>query len=429
MRQTLFYLPHEVAGLPLFGAGWLLIALAVFAVVLLSWLWLRRGWTAEAQGYVPVLLVMAAAIYFVLPRLEVAGLGLPIRGYGAFMLAGVVAGVATAVYRAKQQQIDPDLIMSLAFWMFVAGIVGARAFFVVQYWESFQRATLVQTIGQMLKFTEGGLVVYGSLAGALLAFVVFCRRQQLSALMIGDIIGPSMLLGLALGRIGCLMNGCCYGGVCEGGPVCISFPKYSSVQRDKLSPPYEHQLRLGQLHGIRIGADDAGKVVIAAIDPAGPAAPTGIAVGTRIEELNGREIANVNEAHIILATGPPTLTVQTADGKRYRWTTAGFPDRSLPVQPTQIYSSINALLLFAALWLFFPFRWKNGQVIFLTLGLYAIGRFVLEMIRTDESGYLGTSLTISQWVSVISLVALLALGFAIYRQPRLNPSEWPTAHR
>lgn len=419
MRQTLFYLPHEVAGLPLFGAGWLLIAWAISAAVLLGWLWRRHGWTAEAQGYVPVLAVMGAAIYFVLPRLEVPELGLPIRGYGAFMLAGVVAGVATAVYRARQQRIDPDLIMSLAFWMFVAGIIGARLFFVVQYWESFQRATLLQTIGQMLKFTEGGLVVYGSLAGAMLAFVLFCRGHRLSALAVGDVIGPSMLLGLALGRIGCLMNGCCYGGVCDGGPVCISFPRYSSVLKDKLSPPYEHQLRLGQLHGIRIAADGAGRAVIAAVDAGGPAAQAGVSAGTRIAKLNDHNVSTVGDAQAILVAAPPTLTVQTPEGKRYRWTAAAFPDHSLPVQPTQIYSSINALLLFLTLWFFFPFRWKNGQVIFLTLGLYAISRFVLEMIRTDETGYLGTPLTISQWVSVVSIVAVAALGVAVHRQPRL----------
>ncbi len=420
MRQTLFYFPHEVAGLPLFGAGWMLIAWSLFALVLLGVLWRRHGWSGETKGYLPVLLAMGAAILFVVPRLEVDGLGLPIRGYGAFMLAGVIAGVATAVYRGKRQGIDPDQMMSLAFWMFVAGIVGARAFFIIQYWDSFQRGTWFQTVGQMLKFTEGGLVVYGSLAGALLAFVIFCRRQQLSALAVGDIIGPSMLLGLALGRIGCLMNGCCYGGVCEGGPVCISFPRYSSVQKDKLSPPYQQQLVLGQLHGIRIAPDATGGPVIAAVAPSGPAAAAGVSAGARITRLNGREAPTFGDVQAMLAQGPPTLTIRTVAGEEFSWATAGFPERSLPVQPTQIYSSINAFLLFLTLWLFFPFRWKDGQVIFLTLGLYAISRFVLEMIRTDEGGYLGTLLTISQWVSVISIVAIVVLGVVIHRQPRLN---------
>ncbi len=420
MRQTLFYIPHELAGVPLFGVGWMLAVWLVLTVVLLFVLWRRHGWSGETLGYLPVLLVMGAAIAFVVPRLEVDGLGLPIRGYGAFMLAGVVAGVATAVYRGKQQGIESDQIMSLAFWMFVAGIVGARLFFIIQYWETFQRPTAIETIGQMLKFTEGGLVVYGSLAGALLAYAVFCRRHHMSALAIGDIIGPSMLLGLAFGRIGCLMNGCCYGGVCEGETACISFPKYASVKQDKLSPPYHRQLVSGQLHGIRLAAQGDGPPRIAAVSPTGPADEAQVPVGARIIRLNGRQVATLNDAQAILAQGPLELVIETSEGERFAWSATTLPPRSLPVQPTQIYSSINAFLLFCTLWLFFPLRWKNGQVIFLTLALYAISRFVLEMIRTDEGGYLHTSLTISQWVSVLALAALIALGIAVHRQPRLD---------
>jgi phosphatidylglycerol:prolipoprotein diacylglycerol transferase len=394
---------------------------AIFAAVMLLWLWRRNGWSTETMSYIPVLLVMGGVILF-LPRLVEAD-GLPIRGYGAFMLAGVVAGVATAVYRAKRQGFDPDLMMSLAFWMFVAGIIGARVFFVIQYWESFQRETLLQTIGQMLKFTEGGLVVYGALAGGLLAFVVFCRRQQWSPLVIGDIIGPSMLLGLALGRIGCLMNGCCYGGVCDGDSVCISFPKYSNPpQNDTFSPPYQDQLVRGQLHGIRIASDASKMPMIAEVRESGPAARAGLPVGIRIAKLNGKDVTTVAGTQRILAWSPLQLHLETEAGKHYIWTTDGFPKRSLPVHPTQIYSSVNAFLLFLSLWLFFPYRWKNGQVILLTLGLYALSRFVLELIRTDESGFLGSWLTISQWVSVISILAVIALGVAIHQQPRLSPA-------
>jgi phosphatidylglycerol:prolipoprotein diacylglycerol transferase len=435
VRQTLFHIGDEIAGWPLFGFGWLLVAWAISAVLLLGWVWRKHGWSSEFKSYIPILLVMGAIILF-LPRL-VGPNGLPIRGYGAFMLVGVVAGVATAVYRGKRQGVDPDLLMSLAFWMFVVGIIGARAFFVVQYWQNFQRATVFQTFFQMIKFTEGGLVVYGSLAGGLLAFVLFCRREKLSPLVIGDIIGPSMLLGLALGRIGCLMNGCCYGGVCDRDTVCISFPRYSNPpQNDQFSPPYQDQLVRGQLHGIRIAAEPdgflewltaamGGRVVapkvpmIVDVHEAGPAARAGVPVGVQIARLNGIDVATVGDVRSILISRPPELRIESVKGQQYAWSAVGFPDRSLPVQPTQIYSAINAFLLFLTLWLFFPYRWKNGQVIFLTLGLYAISRFVLELIRTDEGGVFGTWLTISQWVSLISILAVLALGVMIHRQPRL----------
>jgi len=159
--------------------------------------------------------------------------------------------------------------------------------------------------------------------------------------------------------------------------------------------------------------------MIAEVRESGPAARAGIPVGIRIAKLNGTRVATLADVQGILVLAPAQLQIETVAGKHYTWSTDGFPHQSLPVHPTQIYSSVNAFLLFLTLWLFFPFRWKNGQVIFLTLGLYAISRFVLELIRTDESGFMGTWLTISQWVSVISILAVLALGVVIHRQPRL----------
>ncbi len=77
---------------------------------------------------------------------------------------------------------------------------------------------------EVLKFTEGGLVVYGSLIGAGLAFLVYCKKHKLPMLKLADIIAPSLVIGLAFGRSGCLLNGCCYGGVCDK-PWAITFPR------------------------------------------------------------------------------------------------------------------------------------------------------------------------------------------------------------
>jgi phosphatidylglycerol:prolipoprotein diacylglycerol transferase len=94
------------------------------------------------------------------------------------------------------------------------------------------------------------------------------------------------------------------------------------------------------------------------------------------------------------------------------------PERSLPVHPTQLYSSVNALLLAVLVALVFPFRRRHGQVIALLLTLYAITRFLLEIIRTDE-GEIVAQLTISQSVSVAMAMAMLALWVYVYLQPPL----------
>ena len=121
MRQTFFYIPHsiEVAGreIPLFGWGLLAAVWLVFAVVLLAFMIRRNGFTREVKGLLPLLLVVGAAIVFLLPNLEVTYgqgddafiVGLPIRGYGVLLLAGVVSGVGLAAWRARRMGLDPSL--------------------------------------------------------------------------------------------------------------------------------------------------------------------------------------------------------------------------------------------------------------------------------------------------------------------------------
>src|SRR5207244_6621943 len=75
---------------------------------------------------------------------------------------------------------------------------------------------------------QGGLVFYGSLIGGtiglLLAYIFVFRKYNLSWFKIADIIAPSLAIGLAIGRIGCLLNGCCYGEVACPGCAAVSFP-------------------------------------------------------------------------------------------------------------------------------------------------------------------------------------------------------------
>jgi len=94
MRQDLFYIPHEWLGVPVFGAGWLLILWAIAGATLLAYLWRRQGWNADTRSYVPLLVLMGLLIWLVLPRLEDisdvgSSAGLPIRGYGVMLLLGV----------------------------------------------------------------------------------------------------------------------------------------------------------------------------------------------------------------------------------------------------------------------------------------------------------------------------------------------------
>ena len=107
MLDTLFYIPHEVAGLPLFGLGWALIVWGVFSVGLLVWLVRRQGWNDDTRSYLPLIAMVAVAFYF-LPAVEAVDpetgrrLGLPIRGFGMSLMVSIVLGVVLAMHQARR---------------------------------------------------------------------------------------------------------------------------------------------------------------------------------------------------------------------------------------------------------------------------------------------------------------------------------------
>jgi phosphatidylglycerol:prolipoprotein diacylglycerol transferase len=505
VRQTLFTIPHEVLGIPVFGFGWALMLWGVVSAITIVWLVRRQGWNSDTGSYVLFLLAIGGVIAFGLPIVEAAQhdfappgsppKGLPIRGYGVMLLLAIASGVLLAAWRAKRMGVHPDVIFSLAFWMGLFGILGARAFYVIEYWEEFQRASTRETLLAMINVTQGGLVVYGSVIGGVAAGAVFLMRHKLPVLAIADLIAPSMALGLALGRIGCFLNGCCFGGVCEL-PWAVQFPAQS--------PPYFRQHQLGQLHGFQISQSDSGRAMVGAVDPNRAAAKAGLRTGDPIASIQlspaaalqaagavpafageviivklssgeerrltippwddeGRQpgaarlglqvvLGGEGPAPVVQITAggpadaagleagdniaevrlPPTVTAAVArdvmqwarsqvaidtDRGRIAWKQDGLPRRSLPVHPTQIYSALNALAIFFFLWVYYPFRMRDGQVFAWLITIYPVTRFLEEIIRTDEPPQFGTGMSISQLVSIGVMIAAAALWAYLYRRP------------
>ena len=146
--------------------------------------------------------------------------GFAIHWYGVFLALGVVAGIWTASRRCVFDKLQPTVITDLAPWLVGGVIVGARALYVATYWRS-QFAE--QPLWQILNLRSGGLVFYGGLIGAVVATYLFLRIKKQPVWKVADALAPSIALGHAIGRIGCLMFGCCYGRVCEL-PWALHFP-------------------------------------------------------------------------------------------------------------------------------------------------------------------------------------------------------------
>jgi phosphatidylglycerol:prolipoprotein diacylglycerol transferase len=401
-------IPEEVADVPLLGVGILLAVWAVASIVLLAWLVKRQGLSADTLGYLPLLGTIGLVIWLV-PRVFPGGL--PIRGYGVMLLLAGVSGVALSVYRARRVGLSSEIVIALAFWVFVAGIVGARLFHVIEYWETQYRSdTIGETLRQVINIPQGGLVVYGSLIGGVVAFALFVRRHKLPALALADLVAPSLALGLAIGRIGCLLNGCCFGGYCEL-PWAVTFPADS--------PPYESQMVRGSAYGFQLQSAAEGPPEIAMVLPGSPAERAGLEPGERLARVDKVEVQTSGHAQFIIAQRlreGGSLTVETASGGSHTLA-AALPARSLPVHPTQIYSAINAAVLCLFLWAYYPFRQHEGEVTALMLSIYPVTRFLLEIIRVDESAVFRTGLSISQNVSLLMLAAVVPLWWYVLRRP------------
>ena len=245
MLTTLFYIPSEITlgsiSLPLFGWGvlfFLLLVLGTAAVVLAG---RQKGYREALESLLIPLVISGIVIVWGLPALD-DGLGIPVRGYGTMLVAAAAAGTWLSIIRGRNIGLDADTIVALGLEVFIAGIAGARIFFVLEYHEQFFSAdkNVLQSILAIINIPAGGLVVFGALPTASIAAWMFSRRRKISITQLADCVAPGLLVGLSLGRIGCFLNGCCYGGLCEL-PWAMEFPAGS--------PPWFDQVSRGLISG------------------------------------------------------------------------------------------------------------------------------------------------------------------------------------
>lgn len=138
--------------------------------------------------------------------------GLTIRWYGIMMATAFFAGLWTASRRAKLANVSGETIADVTLWLMIGAIVGARFVYVTTYWKQ-QFAS--QPFSEVFMVQHGGLVFYGGLIGATVSSAAYLWWKKLPAWKIADVLAPSIALGSVFGRIGCLLNGCCYGRECH----------------------------------------------------------------------------------------------------------------------------------------------------------------------------------------------------------------------
>ncbi|MCK4660914.1 MAG: prolipoprotein diacylglyceryl transferase [Phycisphaerae bacterium] len=386
----------------------------------------------------------------------------PATGYGFMLMLGFLSAIWIGMRRAERVKANPDVILNCGIFALFGGVGGARIFYVVHYWET-MFAYQDNVLWSALNCTSGGLEYLGGLIGAISAVAVyvvlhgrlFARgEQRLSLRLYLDLLAPVAMWGLAFGRMGCFLNGCCWGGLCvdehnhKALPWAVSFP-YSSG-------PHERQWENRQVTvPAELIWDDPRAIQVPMLIPRKvlEATPESERVLREYQEINSQYLAEKakganSEEFKKLEARWKRLQARAGElSKRLRprMTAQQYPSRqepsrpitlseleqlsrqyrSSPVHPAQLYALVNALLLYGVLVLIFNRRKRHGVVLGWMLLLYPIARFVLELIRVDNPYDTG-GMTISQAFGVAVFVCGLIWMLVLYKlQPLRSPFAQP----
>lgn len=131
---------------------------------------------------------------------------LAVRSWGVMLLIGFVLGYWLAVRRGKKYGISSDVLLDLVLYLLLAGVVGGRLLYVLLNLSYYIRYPL-----EIFAIWNGGLSYFGSLGAGVAVAILFGRKRGIPFFRLADLLAPSLALGYAFGRIGCFLNGCCYG--------------------------------------------------------------------------------------------------------------------------------------------------------------------------------------------------------------------------
>lgn len=371
----------------------------------------------------------------------IPGVGFHIRAYGLAIAVGIALALWIAVRRARRVGADVSTLTSMALIGVVFGIIGCRVMHYAHYaWESLRSGEL--SVGRMVTATGGGEIVGGIVLAVLSAVVYLAVRRKPIGLYL-DLVFPPMILAMGIGRIGCLLAGCCWGGVCEapaggkGLAWAVQFPYGSPAylrawDDGKLtvpeplvwSPPKSakpYPIPPEVLAEVNIDGDTALAHFVAVAEKAKAAhkADPEAAETRKLEAemqqalaaAGGRVDPNAVWAVLHLRDLREKGTPMTWAELR----TLAAQQHSRWVHPAQLYDAIACTLMFFVLSAIFWRRRRPGMVVAWGMILYGINRVLQEMIRGDNP-HDTFGLTISQFMSLAILAAGVVVAVVLMRR-------------
>jgi len=274
---------------------------------------------------------------------------IPIYGYGLMLVVGFLVATQLAMMLCRHSAIDPEVMMTAMLIMLATGVAGARISHILENIHEFTKGTFAENVRNMLDIRSGGLTYYGGFLLATPCAIWYGVVKKVPIKRGMDIIAPCLMIGLAFGRIGCFLNGCCYGAECNL-PWAVSFPYYSNAYIDEF---YAHKLQTPVPPSLLVPTRDGGEKLL---EP------------------------------VLMADDAALRSDAASVGSNY-------------LHPTQLYSAFTAFLLAAMLYAYYTLPHPPGRVFALMLIFEGATRFLLEMIRVEPAVY--GPLSLSMWIGLL----------------------------
>jgi phosphatidylglycerol:prolipoprotein diacylglycerol transferase len=129
--------------------------------------------------------------------------------YGFLLAVAFVAGLFLMARLATRDGLNRQKVIDLGLWVLAASLIGSKALMVITEWDAYYRENPWQILS--LDFLRSGGVYYGGFIGAVIASVIVMRYYKLPWWRTADAFAPGVILGQAIGRLGCFSAGCCWG--------------------------------------------------------------------------------------------------------------------------------------------------------------------------------------------------------------------------
>lgn len=131
---------------------------------------------------------------------------LAVRTYGVFVALAFFICFYFLYKEAARKNFYPEKILDMELAMLISGIMGARALHVAVNVDYYKNHAL-----EIAQLWRGGLAIYGGLFFGIIAGWIFILKKKMPFFKTGDFVAPYIALGQSIGRIGCFLNGCCFG--------------------------------------------------------------------------------------------------------------------------------------------------------------------------------------------------------------------------